>query len=149
MLQNSPYAAVVRRASSHTGTSIIPAEVLADPAVQQLAQAICHHNGRSTVHQLHDSAASEYCAYADQITNRVELLTRRDTANVNDASHIFPAAAKPAPEQAEEAFAQMAPFEARKTFLLGPPKPACCPERAKTVEGINKLRQADDPDIGR
>lgn len=139
---------MLRKVSAAAGNNSIPGDVLADPAVQRLAQAICRHNGRSAVQQLHASAASEYCAYADQITNRVKFLTRRDTANINEASQIFPTAAKAAPEQAEKAFAQMPPFEARKAFLLGAPKPACCPERSRTAEGINRLRQANDPAIG-
>ena len=138
---------MLRNGSADTAINSIPGDVLADPAVQQLAQAICRHNGRSAVRQLHDSAASEYCAYADQISNRVKFLTRRDTANINEALPVLPTA-EPAPEQAEKAFAQMPPLQARKAFLLGAPKPACCPERSRTAEGINRLRQADDPDIG-
>ena len=105
------------------------------------------HSDRSAVPQPHDSATSEYYANTDHNTTRV-FLTRKDTANIHEAPHVLPNIAKAASGQAEKAVAQMAPFEARKAFLLGPPKPACCPERAKTAEGINKLRHADDPEIG-
>jgi len=147
-VQNTPYAKVLRRASANTDSGAIPSEVLADPDVKKLTQAICRHNGRSAVRQLHDSAASEYCAYADQITNRVKFLTRLDTANINETSHIFDSDSKPAEEQAEKAFAQLPPFEARKAFLLGAPKPACCPERSHTAEGIGELRKTTDGEIG-
>ena len=117
--------------------------------MQQLAQVICSHNGRSPLCQLHDSAASEYLQYADQIADRVKFLTRKDTANIHEVSQLVPPDLLPAEEQAEKAFAQLPPFEARKTFLLGPPKPACCPERSQTAEGIHKLRQAQDAEIGK
>lgn len=135
------------KASSDSPSSSIPSEVLDDPDVQQLAQAICSHNGRSPLCQLHDSAASEYMQYADQIADRVKFLTRKDTANIHEVSQLVPPDLIPAEEQAEKAFAQLPPFEARKTFLLGPPKPACCPERSQTTEGIHKLRQAQDAEI--
>ena len=105
----------------------------------------------SAVRQLQDSAASEYCHYSEQITNQVNFLTRLDTANINETSQLIEGkdvTAKPAPEQAEKAFAQLPPFEARKAFLLGAPRPACCPERAQTAEGIRKLRQTKDGEIG-
>ena len=136
---------MVRGASSKSGSDPSPGGA---SAVQQSAQAICHHNGRSAISQPHDSATSEYCSNTDENTTRVEFLTRKDTANINEAPLVLPDAAKTASEQAEKAIVQMAPFEARKTFLLGPPKPACCLERAKTAEGINKLQRAEDPDIG-
>lgn len=146
-LQNSPYSKVLRKAGNSSGA--IPSKILEDPAVKQLTHAICRHNGRSAVRQLHDSAASEYCAYADQLTNRVKFLTRLDTANINEAVLIYDKAAeKPAEEQAERAFAQLPPFEARKAFLLGAPRAACCPERSKTAEGIQKLRNTTDGEIG-
>lgn len=148
VLQALLRAAVTKTTSSNTGVTPSAGMTVADPAVQQLAQALVH-DGTSTACHLHDSAASESCTYADHISCRAEFLTRRHTANINEAAHIFRAAAKPAADQAERAFVQMPPFEARKTFLLGAPKPACCPERSKTAEGINKLRQTVDPDIGR
>lgn len=148
VLQALLRAAVTKTTSSNTGVTPSAGVTVADPALQQLAQALVH-DGTSTACQLHDSAASESCTYADHISCRAEFLTRRHTANINEAAHIFRAAAKPVADQAERAFVQMPPFEARKTFLLGAPKPACCPERSKTAEGINKLRQTVDPDIGR
>lgn len=140
VLQTSPQVGAVRGASSVTaGSDPRPEGVSVDSAV--------HHSGRNAVPQLHDSATSEYYANTDHDTTRV-FLTRKDTANIYEALPVLPNIAKTAAEQAETAVAQMAPFEARKAFLLGPPKPACCPERAKTVEGINKLWHADDPEIG-
>ena len=148
-MQSTPIGKVLPRASAELGGTGLPSQVLEDPTVQKLTHAICCHNGRSAVRQLHDSAASEYCAYADQITDRVKFLTRLDTANVNEASDICAKATEtPAEEQAERAFARLPPYEARKAFLLGAPKPACCPERAKTAEGINKLRNTSDGEIG-
>ena len=148
-MQSTPSTKVLPRASAELGGIGLPSQVLEDPTVKKLTHAICSHNGRSAVRQLHDSAASEYCAYADQITNRVKFLTRLDTANINEASAICAEATEtPAEEQAERAFARLPPYEARKIFLLGAPKPACCPERAKTAEGINKLRNTTDGEIG-
>ena len=87
--------------------------------------------------------------YADQTADRVKFLTRKDTANIHEVSQLVPPDLIPPEEEAEKAFAQLLPFEARKTFLLGPPKPACCPERSQTTEGIHKLRQAQDAEIGK
>ena len=139
---------MVSGASSEPGSDPSPGEVSVDSAVQRPAQAIWPHNSTSADAQPHDSGTSECCANTCQNTTRAEFLTRKDTANINEAPHALPNTAKTALEQAEKAIAQMLPFEARKTFLLGPPKPACCPERVKTAEGINKMRHADDPDIG-
>ena len=106
-MQSTPFGKILPRASAALDGTGLPSQVLEDPTVQKLTRAICCHNCRSAVRQLHDSAASEYCA-----------------------------------------FARLPPFEARKAFLLGAPKPACCPERAKTAEGINKLRNTTDGEIG-
>lgn len=147
VLQRSPQAKVARSASSKSGAQPI-IEERSIVSEQQPVQAISQHSGRTADSQLHDSAASGNSSDVDQPNNRAEFLTRRDTANIHEASHISPDTAKPASGETERATAQMAPFEARKNFLLGPPKPACCPERSRTAEGINKLRWADDPDIG-
>ena len=144
VLQISLHGPVGKTASSDTSITP-PVVVVADLGGRQSALAVA----QNTVRQLHDSAASKCCDHAEQTSGKGNFLTRKDTANINDTAHIFPAASEPAPEQAESAFVQMPPFEARKTFLLGPPRPACCPERSKTADGINKLRQTDDPDIGR
>ena len=146
LLQTSPQAKVVRAASSKPDAHPVSGEGSVDS--EQPAQAIGQQGGRVAGPQLHDSAASGSSSDADQVNNVAEFLTRKDTANINEASQISPDAGLAASGEAERATAQMAPFEARKTFLLGPPKPACCPERSRTAEGINKLRWADDPDIG-
>ena len=149
VVQDESHSEPLGKPRSDLPSTSIPSQVLDDPDVQKLTQAICSHNGRSPLCQLHDSAASEYCHYADQIADRVRLLTRKDTANIHETSQLLDSPVKPAEEQAEKAFAQLPPFEARKTFLLGPPKPACCPERSQTVEGIKKLRQTQDGEIGK
>lgn len=148
VLQASPQAKVLRAASSKPGVQQISGDGSVAPE-QQPAPAIRQHSGSTAGPQLHDSAASGNSSDVDPDNNRAEFLTRKDTANINEASHISHDDAKPASGEAERATAQMAPFEARKNFLLGPPKPACCPERSRTAEGINKLRWADDPEIGR
>ena len=148
-MQDEAQSEPLSKPKSELPSTGIPSEVLDDPDVQKLTEAICSHNGRSPLCQLHDSAASEYCHYVDQIADRVRRLTRKDTANIHETSELLPPPVKPAEEQAEKAFAQLPPFEARKTFLLGPPKPACCPERSQTVAGIKKLRQTQDAEIGK
>lgn len=148
VLQTFPQAEVLREPSSKPANDPSPEKGSVVSAVQQQAQAICYHNGRSADSLPHDSATSDDCTNIGQNPTMAEFLTRKDTANINDAPRALLDTAKTASEQAEKAIAQMAPFEARKTFLLGPPKPACNAERAKTAEGINKLRHADDPDIG-
>lgn len=147
VLQTSPQAEVVRAASPQPGAHPVSGEASVD-SEQQPAQAVGQQGGRTLRPQLHDSAASGSSSDVDQVNTVADFLTRKDTANINEASHISADAAKPTSGEADRASAQMAPFEARKTFLLGPPKPACCPERSRTAEGINKLRWADDPDIG-
>lgn len=145
-LQRSPHHGAVGKTGSSDTSITPPVGGAADLDVRQLPQ-VAIRNGTSTARQLHDSAASKHCPQGDQINGKVEFFTRKDTANIDEAAHIFPTTAES--EQAESLLAQMQPFEARKNFLLGPPRPACCPERSKTAEGINKLRQTDDPDISR
>ncbi|KAL3147321.1 hypothetical protein ABBQ32_002806 [Trebouxia sp. C0010 RCD-2024] len=142
----SPHHGAVGQTGSSDTSITPPVAGAADLGVQQPPQ-VAVRSGTSTACQLHDSAASKHCARGDQTGGKVKFLTRKDTANIDEASHIFPSTTESAPEQAETLFVQMPPFEARKNFLLGPPRPACCPERSKTAEGINKLRQTDDPDI--
>lgn len=98
---------------------------------------------------LHDSATS-LCPPpgADRLSNTIEFLRRMDTANVNETDSQLSTDCGQAQEHAGRAVAALPPLEARKTFLLGPACPPCCPRRTQTAEGINALHHIKDVDIG-
>lgn len=96
---------------------------------------------------LHDSATSQHALPADRLSNTVLFLNRLDTANVNKTG-LLGTDSKRGHSHAGRAIAALQPHEARKTFLLGPACPPCCPRRTQTAEGINALRHVSDVDIG-